>query len=198
MRFLVVFCHPSKTSFSAALYTRTRDTLQNSGHEVRSIELYQDKFDPVLSLDEWNTYLDYTDKNLSAVKDHVDKLIWAEGMVFVFPTWMYGPPALLKGWLERVWLPGVAFEIPTGKQKVAQGKLRNIKRFCVITTSGSPRWWLWLIGNPGKKMLFKGYKVLFNKYCKLKWLQLYNMNHATKRDRETFLENISEYFSKIP
>jgi len=57
---------------------------------------------------------------------------------------------------------------------------------------------LWLIGNPGKKMLFKGYKVLFNKYCKLKWLQLYNINHATKRDRETFLENISEYFSKIP
>ena len=197
MRFLVVFCHPSKTSFSAALYTRTRDTLLNSGHEVRSIELYQDEFNPVLSLEEWNSYLEDTDKNIAAVREHIDGLVWAEALVFVFPTWMYGPPALLKGWLERVWLPDVAFAIPTGKQKRAQGKLRNIKRFCVITTSGSPRWWLWLIGNPGKRMLFNGYKILFNKYCKLKWFQLYNMNHVTEQDREAFFGKISNYFSCI-
>ena len=197
MRFLVVFCHPSKTSFSAALYARACDSLRIAGHEVKTIELYQDKFNPVLSLEEWNTYLEDTDKNLVSVRAHVDKLVWAEGLIFVFPTWMYGPPALFKGWLERVWLPGVAFEIPTGKQKRAQGKLQNIKRFCVITTSGSPRWWLWFIGNPGKRMLFNGYKILFNKYCKLKWFQLYDMNHAKEQDREAFLGKISNYFSCI-
>ena len=131
------------------------------------------------------------------LKEYIDLLRWAEGLIFIFPTWMYGPPAILKGWLERVWLPKVAFEISSGKQNIPMGKLKNISRLCVVTTSGSPRWWLWFIGNPGKSMLFKGYKILFNKYCKYKWLQLHDMNHTNSLDRERFLKKVSNYFSSI-
>lgn len=197
MRFLVLFCHPSQKSFSAALYNRTCSSLEKAGHEIRKINLYKEHFDPKLSLDEWNSYLDETHKNIKNLKQHVESLLWAEGLIFIFPTWMYGPPALLKGWLERVWLPDVAFEISSGKQNIPKGKLKHIRRFCVVTTSGSPRWWLWFIGNPGKSMLFKGYRILFNKFCKYKWLQLHDMNHSTSVDRKKFLDKVSRYFSSI-
>ncbi len=197
MRFLVLFCHPSQKSFSAALYNSTCTALQKAGHEIRKINLYKENFDPKLSLDEWNSYLDETHKNIKNLKKHVESLLWAEGLIFIFPTWMYGPPALLKGWLERVWLPDVAFEISSGKQNIPKGKLKHIRRFCVVTTSGSPRWWLWFIGNPGKSMLFKGYRILFNKFCKYKWLQLHDMNHSTSVDRKKFLDKVSRYFSSI-
>ena len=197
MRFLVIFCHPSKDSFSAALYNVTCEALNKSGHKIKKIDLYNESFDPKLSLEEWNSYLNETEKNIEKLKHHVDDLLWAEGLIFIFPTWMYGPPALLKGWLERVWLPDVAFEISSGKQNIPKGKLKHIHRFCVVTTSGSPRWWLWFIGNPGKSMLFRGYRILFNKFCKFKWLQLYDMNHSTSVDRKKFLDKVSLYFSSI-
>ena len=197
MRFLVVFCHPSQDSFGAALFNTTCETLKDSGHEIKKINLYEEKFDPILSLDEWNSYLDQTELNINNVKQHVNNLLWAQGLILIFPSWMYGPPALLKGWLERVWLPGVAFEISSSKQNIPKGKLKHIKRFCVITTSGSPRWWLWYIGNPGKSMLFKGYRILFNSFCKFKWLQLYDMNHSTKEDRGKFIKKVSNYFCSI-
>ena len=197
MRFLVVFCHPSENSFSAALYNIICSTLKKSGHKVRSLDLYKMEFNPILSTNEWNVYLNDTQQIINNVKQHINDLEWAEALIFVFPTWMYGPPALLKGWLERGWLPDVAFQIPPGKKRIAVGKLRNIKRFCVITTSGSPKWWLWLIGNPAKSMLFKGYKILFNKRCKLKWLQLYDMNHSTLYERKKFIKKVETYFSRI-
>ena len=197
MRFLILFTHPSQQSYSAALLKTAKDSLIKNGHQVKVIDLYKEKFDPVLNIEEWNSYLENTEKNILNLKKHIDLLRWAEGLIFIFPTWMYGPPAILKGWLERVWLPSVAFEISSGKQNIPTGKLKNISRLCVVTTSGSPRWWLWFIGNPGKSMLFKGYKILFNKYCKYKWLQLHDMNHTNYSDREQFLTKVSNYFSSI-
>ena len=197
MRFLIIFSHPSRKSFSAALFRTVKSSLKKKGHEVKTLDLYKEEFNPVLSLSEWNSYLENTDKNVKMLKTDVDLLLWAEGLIFVFPTWMYGPPAILKGWLERVWLPGIAFDIAPEKKNIPVGKLKNIIKFCVVTTSGSPKWWLWFIGNPGKSMLFKGYKILFNRSCKFKWLQLHDMNHANSYDREKFLNQVSNYFSSI-
>ena len=197
MRFLIIFSHPSRKSYSAALLKTVKTSLKIKGHEVKTLDLYKQDFNPVLSLKEWNSYLENTDKNVKMLKNDVDLLLWAEGLIFVFPTWMYGPPAILKGWLERVWLPGIAFDIAPEKKNIPLGKLKNIIKFCVVTTSGSPRWWLWFIGNPGKSMLFKGYKILFNRRCKFKWLQLHDMNHANAHDREKFLNQVSNYFSSI-
>ncbi len=197
MRFLVVFCHPSEDSFSAALFRLTCEVLRKSGHEVKVIDLYREGFNPTMSREEWDSYLKNTSENILKLKSHVDSLCWANGLVLIFPIWMYGPPAMLKGWLERVWLPSIAFEVAPSKKKIAQGKLKHIRIFSVITSSGSPRWWLWYIGNPAKSMLFKGYKILFHPNCKLKWFQLYDMNHSTSWDRENFLKKVANFFSQI-
>ena len=124
-------------------------------------------------------------------------LLWAEGLVFVYPTWMYGPPSMLKGWMERVWLPGVAFEVPPGEGQRLVGRLRNIRQFVVITTSGSPHWWLLLIRNPGRRMMVNGHKMLFNKRCRTRWLQLYDMDHTTPEKRSNFLKKVEKTLKQL-
>ena len=190
MRCLIVFCHPSETSFGAAILETARTALSDAGHELRVIDLYREGFDPVLSPDEWESYLADTELNIAGVRDHVQAMQWAEALVLIFPTWMFGPPALLKGWLERVWLPGVAFEVPQGRHGRVVGRLRNIRRFTTVTTSGSPWWWLRLIGDPCRSMLMRGFRVVFHPRCRTRWLQLHRMNHTTHNERQAFLERV--------
>jgi hypothetical protein len=97
MRILAVYCHPLAGSYCAALRDRALQALRDGGHEVELLDLYAEGFDPVLSPQERSTYLADTAANLTAVQRHVDLLRWAEGLLFVFPTWFYGPPAMLKG-----------------------------------------------------------------------------------------------------
>ena len=190
MRILVVFCHPSLESYGAALFDAARETLLARGHELRVIDLYRAGFDPVLATDEWNNYMVDTPRVIANVSDHVDAMQWAESLLLIFPTWMYGPPAMLKGWLERVWLPGIAFEVPEGRNKRAVGRLDNIRSFTVITTSGSPWWWLRLIRDPGRSTMTRGFRVLFNRRCRIRWLQLHDMNHQDEAGRHKFIARV--------
>lgn len=190
MRLLVIFCHPSQESFGAALYALACRTLGAAGHELRCHDLYREGFDPVLSEAEWKGYLGDTQAIIDKHPDHVADLRWAEGLVVIYPTWYYGAPAMLKGWLERVWLPGVTFELSAGKERRPRPKLGHIRLFVGITTSGSPWWWIKLIRDPGRSLWTRGLRVLFHRRCKVLWRQLYNMNHTTEADRTAFLARV--------
>jgi putative NADPH-quinone reductase len=199
MRLLIVHCHPDSESYGAALRRAATQALREAGHELREIDLYAEGFEPVLSLAEKRSYLPETAKNVEAVAAHVEALRWAEGWVAIYPTWFYGPPAMLKGWLERVWLPGVAFTIAKGKQQRQGGLLGNIRCFIGITSSGSPWWWLKLIGDPGRSLFMRGLRPLYARRCRMKWLQLYNMNHTTQAEREAFIRRVKrELAQEIP
>ena len=201
MKLLLVFCHPDPQSYGAALRRTAADALRSAGHELREIDLYAEDFNPVFCAAEKASYLADTQKNIDAVAAHVEALRWADGWVVVYPTWFYGPPAMLKGWLERVWLPGVSFRIATGKQRTIGGALSNIKRFIGITTSGAPWWWLKLIGDPGRSLFMKGLRPLYAKRCRMRWLQLHNMNHVTAAERDAFLARVQRElprFAKDP
>jgi len=196
MRLLLVFCHPDPQSYGAALRTTAADALRGAGHELREIDLYASGFDPVLTAAEKASYLPHTEANVAAVAEHVEALRWAEGWVVVYPTWIYGPPAMLKGWLERVWLPGVAFTVAKERQQRQGGLLHNIRCFAGITTSGSPWWWLKLNGDPGRSLFMKGLRPLYARRCRMKWLQLYNMNHTTAAERAAFLSRVGSELAK--
>lgn len=197
MRTLVVFAHPSSESYGAALFHTACQALTEAGHDLRVIDLYRQGFDPVLSAGDWQLYKTDPDRLIPGLADHVEALTWAESLVMIYPTWMYGPPSILKGWMERVWLPGIAFEIGKGRSKRATGKLQNITRFTVVTTSGSPWWWLRLIRDPGRSMMLRGFRVLFNLRCKVLWLQLHNMNHSSDGDRRAFLDRVRGRLARI-
>jgi NAD(P)H dehydrogenase (quinone) len=197
LRTLVVHCHPDLQSYSAALFHAACASLRQAGHELRTIELYAEKFDPVLDLDERRAYLDDTAFVEHRVQRHVDAMRWAEHLVFVHPTWWYGPPAMLKGWLERVWLPGVAFLPPPAKGRMAAPALRNIRRLTVVTTGGAPWWWLKVIGDPHRKLFTRGLRALMATRCRTTWLQLHDMNNASDRERAAFLGKVMRTLQRI-
>ena len=197
MRTLIVFCHPYEKSNSAGLLACARSTLETAGHDIRVIDLYRDGFDPVLGRDEWLDYFSEPEKNMAALEKQVEALRWAEGLVLIYPTWMYGPPAMLKGWMERVLLPGVAFEVAPEKNARIVGGLKNIRYCLTITTSGSPRWWLRIVRDPGRNMVMRAMRILFHPACRMRWLQLFDMDHASDKARSDFRRKVERELSKI-
>lgn len=197
MHMLLVYCHPDPESYGAAIRRTAAEALRAAGHDLREIDLYVQGFDPVLNLEQKQTYLSDTARNIEGVAAHVEALRWAEGWVVIYPTWMYGVPAMLKGWLDRVWLPGVAFRIAPSRERTITGELRNIRLFVGITTSGSPWWWLKWIGDPGRSLFMKGLRPLYARGCRMKWLQLYDMNHVIDTDRARFLARIRRDLSRL-
>jgi putative NADPH-quinone reductase len=201
MRVLLLSCHPDPESYNAALRQTALRSLREAGHEVRELDLYAlhgaGDFDPVLSPAEKRSYLSETDVNIAGLQAHVDALRWAEGWVVVYPTWTYGPPALLKGWIDRVFLPGVSFRLGGSRYRPIRGALTQIRWFCGITTSGSPWWWLRWVGDPGRSLFMRGLAPLFARGCRRDWLQLHSMNYATARDRERFLARVQRRLAAI-
>ncbi len=195
MRCLVVFCHPCQESFAAALRDTAMAALREAGHDLRLIDLHAGGFDPVMDETEWRGY-EIKEKNEEPVADHVADLRWAEALVFVYPTWWYGLPAMLKGWLDRVILPHVAFDIPTDDTPI-QRKLKYIRKIAVVTTCGAP--WLLskFIGEPGRKTILRGIRVLCHPRCKTRYLALYKMDTVTAAQRQAYLDKVGRVLRKF-
>lgn len=197
MRLLVVAAHPNADSFNARLRRTVEETLRAGGHELRVRDLYAEGFDPVMDAAEWRAYFDDPAATEARLADHVADLRWAEGLVLVYPTWWYGPPAMLKGWFERVWLPGVTFRVPKTRFGRVSRTLDNLRLFVVVTTSGSPWWWLRLVRDPGRNLFTRAMRPLLHPRCRVVWRQLHAMNHATTKDRERFVARVQDTLRKV-
>jgi putative NADPH-quinone reductase len=189
MRLLIIYCHPCAESFAAAIRDRACAALQAAGHTLRLRDLYAEGFDPVLSAEERRLY-HTPGVNEAPVAEHLADLRWCEGLVLIFPTWWYGPPAMLKGWLDRVWVPHATFTMPTARAPIGR-VLTHIRRLTVITTLGSPWWWWQLgMGAPGRRMVISGLRPLLHRRCRCQWLALHRMDSATDAARARFLRRV--------
>ena len=110
MNILIILGHPDPGSFNHALALAVRDDLQKAGHEVVFHDLYAEQFDPVLPAGEIPEEGDVA----PPVRAHCDALCAADGIVIVHPNWWGQPPAILKGWIDRVLRPGVAYRFEEG------------------------------------------------------------------------------------
>ena len=138
MKCLVVVAHPLRDSLCHALAERAIGALRAAGHEVVVEDLCAD-FDPRLGAVERASY--YAPQyEAAAVRGEVDRLLAAQGLVLCFPTWWFGFPAVLKGWFDRVWAPGVAYDHATDLGPI-RPRLHRLRRTLAITTLGSP-WWV--------------------------------------------------------
>lgn len=193
MNILVVYAHPNPESFNGTICQQVCAQLQEQGHQIDLLDLYQNGFEPCMSRVERLIYME-KDKNIETVEPYVQQLLWAEALILVYPTWWMGPPAILKGWFDRVWLPHVVAEF--GKDGVSP-KLTNIKKMMVLTTQGASKWRMRMVMNPPKLMLKACLKACTR--CRdIHWLALYSMDKATDSDRSRFLaevrDKISRYF----
>ena len=188
---LVVYAHPNPESFNAAIKAQVESTLKEAGHEVNVLDLYQENFTAVMSKDERLRYT--TSDNTTGIEQEVCRLRWAEALVLVYPTWWSGPPAILKGWLDRVWLPGIAAKFNGG---VVEPGLTKIRTVVVITTQGSSWWRMKLIGNPPRKMLKLSLRAC-TRFRRFHWLALYSMDKNTQQQRERFLQKVKTRLPKL-
>ena len=107
MQVLVILCHPEPGSFNHAVTASVTDALAAAGHEVLFHDLYREGFDPVLSPAELHRGVSFDEH----VQQHAAELEASGGFVLIHPDWWGQPPALLKGWVDRVLRPGVAYEL---------------------------------------------------------------------------------------
>jgi putative NADPH-quinone reductase len=100
------------------------------------------------------------------VAEQLEHLRWAEGVIFVYPTWWYSLPALLKGWLDRVFVPDETFELGS-RLKPIVGRLTHIRLVGGISTYGSPAWWIRsVVRDPGRSLIMHGMRPLCAKGCR--------------------------------
>lgn len=188
MRALVIFAHPVPESFSSALHDEVVKSLKDAGWEVDDCDLNKEGFSPVLTMEERRNYHD-EDINIESVRPYAERLQKADAIFFVFPVWNFGYPAILKGFFDRVFLPGVSFDIVDGK---VRGKLDNIKTLVAITTYGGDRMRAFLAGDPPRKCITRPVRFVVNKNATMKYLALYDMNRATDQKRTAFLAKVSK------
>jgi putative NADPH-quinone reductase len=189
MRVLVLHAHPVETSFNAACLDVAARTLRERRHVVDVCDLYAEGFDPVLSRAERLDYHDQT-RNSAGVSDHVQRLMAAQALVLVYPVWNFGFPAILKGYLDRVFVPGVSFDLHDGKVRPG---LTHVRRLAAVTTYGGSWWRAFLVGDPPKKSVTR----MLRGVCGLPptdYLAHYDMNRASDASRAAFLKRIEARF----
>ena len=190
MRALVVYCHPRETSFTAAVRDVVVEKLQGVGAEIRITDLYARQFDPVLSAPEHEGYLDCPE-NCAPVQSDVDDIQWCDTLIFVYPTWWYGLPAVLKGWLDRVFLPDVAFLMPDSENATIRRGLDHVTRLGVFTTCGASWWLTQLVGAPGKRTIMRGVGLLCAPRVKRAFAAHYLMDSSTDASRKKHLVRVA-------
>ncbi|MCV0427051.1 MAG: NAD(P)H-dependent oxidoreductase [Roseibium sp.] len=188
MRVLVVFSHPCPESYNAAICKTVVQKLEEEGHDVRLTDLYAKGFNPVMSQDERRGY-HAPEANTLPVADDLADIKWCEALVFVYPTWWFAQPAMLKGWLERVWVPHETFEMPTDTHPM-RPKMHNVTHIAIVTTCGASWWISKLIGEPGRKIILRGIKYLAKPGCKTLYLAHYKMDTSTQSSREQYLAKV--------
>jgi putative NADPH-quinone reductase len=185
-RVLVLFAHPVPESFSAALHATVLDRLAARGWQVDDCDLHAEGFQPVLSAEERRRYHD-TAVNIEPVRAYVERLRAAEALVLVFPVWNFGFPAILKGFIDRVFLPGVSFSLEAGRVKPA---LRNVRRLAAVTTYGGDRLRALWAGDPPRRVTMRVLRHIIHPAARTRYLALYDMNRASAAKRRDFLARV--------
>jgi putative NADPH-quinone reductase len=184
-RALVLFAHPCRESFSAALHGRVVETLGERGWDLDDCDLNAEGFQPVLTGAERRGYHE-VGPNAGPVADYVERLRAAEALVMVFPVWNFGYPAILKGFLDRVFLPGVSFRLENGR---VRPNLTHIRRLAAVTTYGGTRSRALLVGDPPRRSVTRAVWHVCRPR-KMRYLALYDMNRADEARRRAFLDRV--------
>lgn len=193
MRVLVLYAHPVETSYHAALHARVLASLARAGHEVDDLDLYAEDFDPRLTRAERLAYHDL-DNDRAAVAPYVARLQRAEALVLVFPVWNFGYPAILKGFFDRVFLPGVSFRMADGKVVPC---LHNIRKVATVTTYGGSRLRALLVGDPPRKAVKRVLRAVVRPAAPFRYLAHYDMNRSTPESRAAFLDRVGAVLERF-
>lgn len=189
---LMVIAHPDPDSFNQAIKTQLIVALKEQNHQVRVRDLYRLGFDPVLSLEELQRYDSQEGDVPAEVKAEQDEILWADHLIFIYPTWWWSMPAVMKGYFDRVFVPGFAFEVGDQGIKV----LLAGKKAWIIQTTGSDQ--AYIEKHRLDEMVKKPLEIgLFN-FCGMEVVDhqiLAGVPFITEQERTKLLESLKEAVS---
>lgn len=195
MKSLIIYCHPVEGSFCSAMRDAAQRGLASAGHEVNIIDLAMDEFNPVMDTTEWQIYMDRSGEIPAGLERYAHLMSEAEILVFVYPTWWSGVPAQLKGWFDRVLVPGVAFAFSNdGRVRPA---LAHVRKMFIVSTYGSPKLYVRLVNDNGRRLISRALRIATMKRARVSHLGLYEMDKATDLDRREFLHKIEKTMARI-
>ncbi len=191
MECLIVTAHPLANSLCASLASHAHKFLESANHHVILEDLYQDSFQPALTEAERDSY--YSDQfDYKAIEKQVENLQAADAIVLVFPTWWFGFPAIMKGWFDRVWGPGIAYD-HTENFGPIKARLLNLKHMLAITTYGVP-WWIdyLVMRRPTRRILKTALLGACAPHCKFDILSAYKCEDLSEADVNRLQDRISK------
>jgi NAD(P)H dehydrogenase (quinone) len=193
---LVVVAHPSTESFCHALAGRAASGLAAAGHDVVVVDLYALGVRPHMSAEERHAYHGDSPILDPLIAEHAALVQTAETLVFVYPTWWSGLPAILKGWLERVMVPGVGFVLDERTNKVRPA-LRQVRHIVGISTYGSPHSYVRLVNDNGRRVITRALRMSCGFRARTRWLGLYAIDTSTAARRTEFLADVEAQMADL-
>lgn len=195
MHALILFDHPYERSYSHALLEAVQQGLGEGGHSWDLVDLYRDGFDPVMKAEDLARYGEgvSSDPKVAEYQGRVDR---ADHLVMIFPVWWQVMPALSKGFLDKVLLPGWSFEETSGM--VPRGLLGRL-RVTVITTMGFPHWYYRIFfGNALAGQLLRGsFGFVGIPRRQRRWINVGNVARIGDAARKRRLEQVRRSFARL-
>jgi len=187
MKYLVVLAHPLKKSLCHHLLDNLVSNLELNGHQIQVKDLYSEKFIGELTETERKSYFSGAYDSCE-VENDIRQLKEAEALVIIFPTWWFSFPAILKGWFDRVWVPGHAFEFSS-----SASPMLNLKEIKVITTLGAS-WWVdkFVMKSPIKRIIRDALMRNCTKNCEFSMLSLYNSENISDLALDKFIKKMGK------
>jgi NAD(P)H dehydrogenase (quinone) len=193
MRVLVLHAHPVESSYNAALHRLILERLAARGHTIDNCNLYAEDFDPRMSREERLNYHE-VDDNLAPIASYVERVRAADALVLSFPVWNFGYPAILKGFFDRVFVPGVSFRMVSGK---VESCLHNIGKVATVTTYGGARWRAFVMGDPPRKLVTRLLRATVKPGAPFSYLAHYDMNRSTRDSRDAFMLKVGQSMDRF-
>jgi NAD(P)H dehydrogenase (quinone) len=186
-----LYANPVSASFGATLHTEVATTLRSRGHEIDDCDLYAERFDPVLSEKERMQYHDIK-LNRAPIATYAERLLAAEALILVYPVWNEGFPAILKGFFDRVFIPGVSFTVGPDRKLVT--KLQKLRKIAAVCTYGATRTINFLLGDPPKRVVKRLVRWMPGHGVRCDYLACYDMDHCSSEQRAAFLKKVRRTF----
>ncbi len=195
MKVVIVFNHPYEGSYCNAILESVKRGLHKAHHEIDIIHLDKEGFDPVMKLQDLKAFRDKEPVDPKVI-EYKKRLEQADHLVFIFPIWWELMPAMMKGFIDKVIFPGVAYDYVNGSNTSMKPLMTNIKGITVITTMNTPQvLYRFIFGNAVHKALIRG---TFSKlgYNNHKWISYNMVKQVSDQKRKSWLIKLENTIAK--
>lgn len=190
----MVGAHPRQDSLTLAALRAAERGARRGGHEVTVLDLYALGFDPVMTTAEHAAYCTSDPIRDPMTRQHAELVRTHDVLVFVYPTWWSSVPAMLKGWLDKVLVQGVAFRLEDGRVRPA---MQHVRRIVGVSTYGSPWWMVKALNDGGRRTIARGLRMSTGRGTATTWIGCYSIDTAGAAERAAFLDRVEHTMAHL-